>query len=86
MRIGFKIPYPVFNFQVERINADERPWIIKTDTGEHKFFHSWKVGLPIAVKGDCVTRFSVLTVQTIDGIPNNSRINYSFYAPTTEDQ
>lgn len=86
MRIGFKIPYPVFNFQVERINADEQPWIIKTDTGEHKFFHSWKVGLPIAVKGDCVTRFSVLTVQTIDGIPNNSRINYSFYAPTIEDQ
>lgn len=86
MRIGFKIPYPVFNFQVERINADEQPWIIKTDTGKHKFFHSWKVGLPIAVKGDCVTKFSVLTVQTIDGIPNNSRINYSFYAPTTEDQ
>ena len=23
MRIGFKIPYPVFNFQVEKINADE---------------------------------------------------------------
>lgn len=86
MRIGFKIPYPVFNFQVEKINADEQPWIIETDAGDHKFFHSWKVGLPIAVKGDCVTRFSLLAVQTIDGIPNNSRINYSFYAPTTEDQ
>lgn len=86
MRIGFKIPYPVFNFQVEKINADEQPWIIETDAGDHKFFHSWKIGLPIAVKGDCVTRFSLLAVQTIDGIPNNSRINYSFYAPTTEDQ
>ena len=86
MRIGFKIPYPVFNFQVERINADEQPWIRKIDTGNHKFFHNWKVGLPIAVKGDCVTKFSVLTVQTIDGIPNNSKINYSFYSTSTEEQ
>ena len=86
MRIGFKIPYPVFNFQVERINADEQPWIRKIDTGNHKFFHNWKVGLPIAVKGDCVTGFSVLTVQTINGVPNNSRINYSFYSTVPREQ
>jgi hypothetical protein len=86
MRIGFKIPYPVFKFQVERIDANKNPTIEKVDNGEHKFFHSWKIGLPIAVKGDSITRLSVLTVKNINGTPNNSNINYSFYAPTSVEQ
>ena len=86
MRIGFKIPYPVFKFQVERIDANKNPTIEKVDNGEHKFFHSWKIGLPIAVKGDSITKLSVLTVKNIDGTPNNSNINYSFYAPTSVEQ
>lgn len=78
LKIGFKMPYPVFNFSVTSVDADQPIKINKVDNGTHKFFHNWNLKIPISVKGDSVSRLCVVTVNSSQ---DNDYINYEFYAP-----
>lgn len=78
LKIGFKMPYPIFNFSVTSIDADQPIEINKVDNGTHKFFHNWNLKIPTSVKGDSVSRLCVVTVNSSQ---DNDYINYEFYAP-----
>ena len=78
LKIGFKMPYPIFNFSVTSVDADQPIEINKVDNGTHKFFHNWNLKIPISVKGDSISRLCVVTVNSSQ---DNDYINYEFYAP-----
>lgn len=82
MKIGIKMPYPIFDFSVTPINSDAQLQIEKIDTAENKFFNQWNLKIPLARRGDSITKVSVLKVED----NNNSNIDYSFYSTNSVDQ
>ena len=79
LRIGFKIPYPIFDFSISAIEAGQQqvPQIIKIDNGEHKFFNKWQIKLPLAKKGDSITKIEVIQLKQDN---TNENIDYSWYS------
>lgn len=74
MKIGFQIPYPVMDLEVELINADLAPTATKLqDTDQHPFFSKWKLGIPRAKKGDSIKKISLISGS------HNAEVNYSNY-------
>jgi hypothetical protein len=80
MKIGFQIPYPVFNFKVQQTNADQQISIQKNpDTDNHKFYQDWTIFIPRSYKGNSITKLTLLQMNGTDGI----NINYDFYNQNT---
>lgn len=87
IRLGFKIPYPVFNFSIQSVDADEPLSINKIEMNNpHPFYHQYKINMPKMTKGDSITKISVLQVQQINGIANNADIDYSNYSTDIDTQ
>lgn len=79
IRMGFKIPYPVFDFSVTPVNSDSPLEINKVNTNDNnKFYHNWNIKIPIARKGDSIRNLRIITVNTS---VDNANVNYEFYAP-----
>ena len=80
MKIGFQIPYPVFNFKVQQTNADQQISIQKNpDTDNHKFYQDWTIFIPRSYKGNSITKLTLLQMNGTDGM----NINYDFYNQNT---
>lgn len=84
IRMGFKIPYPVFDFSVTPVNSDSPLEINKVNTNDNnKFYHNWNIKIPIARKGDSIRNLRIITVNTA---ADNANVNYEFYAPGSINQ
>lgn len=72
--VGLTIPYPVFEFETESINAYTNLSVDKTDDGNHPFYHKWKLNIPKGIKGDSIENIRIITYQSgfnVLGIPEN---------------
>lgn len=70
--IGFRIPYPVFDFSLSQINAGNPPSIVKK-ANQHPFYHQYEIKLPRTIKGDSVIKISVIESSQIDA----KKVDYS---------
>ena len=59
--IGFKIPYPVIDFETENTDFWEPVTITRTDDTEHPFYEKWKITMPKGQKGNSIQNFRVIT-------------------------
>lgn len=59
--IGFKIPYPVIDFETENTDFWEPLEIERTDDKTHPFYEKWKITIPRGQKGNCIQNFRVIT-------------------------
>lgn len=78
LKIGFKIPYPVIDFTVERANSNEAFSIERIDNQDHNFYSKWQLNIPFPVKGDSVTKIEVIKLNSDEYITNED-INYDWY-------
>ena len=80
--IGFRFPYPVFDFNVETIGSHEKAGIEqiknKKENGEyeqHPFYKNLKIKIPKGIKGDSIKNLRVISwdnpqdinIETYDG-------------------
>lgn len=78
-KMGFRVPYPIFDFSVTPINADQELSINKVNANDNnKFYHNWNIKIPIARKGDSIQCLRVITIETD---ADNENINYEYFAP-----
>lgn len=81
LKIGFKIPYPVFDFSVNRVGPTEQFSIQRTDNKEHNFYSKWQLNIPFSAKGDSITKIEIVKLSnSIDNPINNENIDYSWYS------
>lgn len=59
--IGFKIPYPIIDFETSNINFYESTQAERIDEGNHPFYEKWKINIPKGQKGDSIKNFRVIT-------------------------
>lgn len=93
VKIGFKIPYPVFKFTVTPVDSDDALNIVPQDENNipleanqvqtNKFFHNWNIKIPVARRGDSITKISLLTVNNST---DNANVDYSHYSSVAVEQ
>ena len=59
--IGFKIPYPVIDFEIDNINFWSSINTVRTDDQTHPFYEKWKINIPKGQKGNSFQNFRVIT-------------------------
>lgn len=60
--IGFTIPYPVFDFEINTIDYWENSNVVKDETaGNHPFYNKWNINIPKGQKGDSFGNFRIIT-------------------------
>jgi len=50
--VGFKIPYPVIDFETSNIDFWDSIETIRIDDKTHPFYEKWKINMPRGQKGD----------------------------------
>lgn len=75
--IGFQIPYPIFQFELNNINAYSQANIQKTDDGTHPFFYKWELNIPENKKAN--------EIKDIRPIQMNWEVNIQNYPGRSED-
>lgn len=82
LKIGFKIPYPVFDFKVELTNESEGD-IVRIDDGNNNFFSQWKIKIPRALDGDLIKKIEVIS---LGNEINNNEISYEWFSDNSTEQ
>lgn len=59
--IGFKIPYPVIDFETSNIDFWDSIETIRIDDKTHPFYEKWKINMPRGQKGDSFQNFRIIT-------------------------
>lgn len=59
--VGFKIPYPVIDFETSNIDFWDSIGTTRTDDKTHPFYEKWKINIPRGQKGDSFSNFRVIT-------------------------
>lgn len=67
--IGFKIPYPVIDFETENTDFWASSTATRIDNTEHPFYEKWKITIPKGQKGDSIQNFRVIT-PNINNVSN----------------
>ena len=63
--IGFKIPYPVFDFNVNTVDYWENSNAVKDVTaGNHPFYNKWNINIPKGQKGDSFGNFRIISTPS----------------------
>lgn len=83
--IGFKIPYPVIEFQTSSVstydeNGDyaDTSDAIRVDNETHPFYEKWNINIPKGIKGDSLQNLRVITPVSTDIIYDvNTNTQYS---------
>lgn len=86
-KIGFQIPFPVLDFNIElidanlapsaeRINVDEN----EQDISNHPFYSKWNFKIPKSIRGDSITKISLISGKDNDNViyeddPNDEKKN-----------
>lgn len=75
--IGFKIPYPVIEFETsmvspynqdKTINDNHNISINRADDTTHPFYEKWHINIPKGIKGDSIKGLKVITANSNDGV------------------
>ena len=90
--VGFKIPYPVIDFETSNTDFWEPLTIERTDDKKHPFYEKWNITMPRGQKGDSFSNFRVITpsggdvenYKTSEGMAEDIRDNaeilvYDYY-------
>ena len=97
VKLGFKIPCPVFDFDVNFISSDTPGGIekIEDENDPHLFYHKWQLNIPAPLKGDSVAAIEVIKCgrpinpQTHEEIMDqpfqNINVDYSTFEGTIPD-
>lgn len=59
--VGFKIPYPVIDFETSNIDFWDSIGTTRTDDKTHPFYEKWKINIPRGQKGDSFQNFRIIT-------------------------
>ena len=59
--VGFKIPYPVIDFETSNIDFWDSIETIRIDDKTHPFYEKWKINIPRGQKGDSFQNFRIIT-------------------------
>lgn len=59
--VGFKIPYPVIDFETSNIDFWDSIETIRIDDKTHPFYEKWKINMPRGQKGDSFQNFRIIT-------------------------
>lgn len=74
MYIGFKIPYPVFNFSAttkepyktdSQIYDENAATATKIDNPDNPFYNNWQLGIPKGIKGDSLNELRVQAASSL---------------------
>ena len=69
--VGFKIPYPVIDFETSNTDFWEPLTIERTDDKKHPFYEKWNITMPKGQKGDSFSNFRVITPSPSGGDVEN---------------
>lgn len=61
--VGFKIPYPVIDFEISSTDFWNSIETIRIDDKTHPFYEKWKINMPKGQKGDSIQNFRVITLD-----------------------
>lgn len=83
IKLGFKIPCPVFDFDVQFTTADNAGIEKIIDNEGHLFYHKWKLKIPAPQKGDTVKAIEIIKCgkpsNNEDESYGNENVNYSTF-------
>ena len=71
VKIGFKIPYPVIDFETENLAFWQTAQPQRIDDETHPFYEKWKIKVPRGQKGDSIQNFRVVdAADVVNNIEN----------------
>ena len=86
IKLGFKIPCPVFDFDVQFTTADNAGIEKIIDNEGHLFYHKWKLKIPAPQKGDTVKAIEIIKcgkpLNNESESYGNENVNYNTFEGT----
>lgn len=70
--IGFKIPYPVIDFEIKEITPYQQSEIVRIDDQTHPFYEKWSIAIPPGKFGNAV--ISMKKINTANYFSDDSTI------------